>query len=680
VTTVAHLLRGLLPVLAASATVAVAALPATATVSAVSPVSAARRVSVTSPVSAASPSATRAGEWWLAALHLPATLRGAPAAGAGVTVAVLSTGVEANHPDLTGRVTAGPDYSQTGRKPGGQYWGDEGTAVASLIAGHGHGPGGAAGVTGVAPGARILSVQVTLEYDDPLFADAAVTRRLPAAIAAGIRYAVSHGAAVITLPLDPGTLGPGDSAAASGSTAEQAAIRLALTHGVLLVAPAGDNGAGSNAASYPAAYPGVIAVGATSGGGELAPFTAARSYVALTAPGAGHPLASPQPAGGTAGADSGGLTVAAPDGGYQSLASTDMSAALTAGVAALIRARYRWLTVPQVTQALERGVTGPGSGAGRPSGNGQGHGELDAAAALTAAAAIAAAHPAPAPGAPSPPASALPSAAPPAPVQSLAQSAVAQPAPRPARRADPGHLLRSLVTGLAVAAGALIICLIAAITLSRLRRRRRRAGQAAARSARGASHGRHARERPAAPPATTATTAPAESAQYLGYVGSRESGPLALPVGSAGFGAPGTAETPPAPASPSQPYAPAWSAENVQRPWPDEEAPWPPARPPGYQASPDSFLSAAPDDNPDGPLPPWDLPAGGFPGARSREDIPPWPVASTGPMYVWNPNAATGPLGVLGDDGPGTAGPGPGGAGSSDAGESGNGEDDGTAA
>ncbi len=54
---------------------------------------------------------------------------------------------------------------------------------------------------------------MTLEYDDPLNADAAITRRLPAAIAAGIRYAVSHGAAVIALPLDPGTLGPGDSLA-----------------------------------------------------------------------------------------------------------------------------------------------------------------------------------------------------------------------------------------------------------------------------------------------------------------------------------------------------------------------------------------------------------------------------------------------------------------------------------
>ena len=131
---------------------------------------------------------------------------------------------------------------------------------------------------------------MTLEYDDPLNSDAAVTRRLPAAIAAGIRYAVGHGATVIALPLDPGTLGSapaGDPAAAGGSAAERAAVSYALAHNVLLVAPAGDNGAGTDAVNYPAAYPGVIAVGATARNGQLAPFTSTRSYVALTAPGSG---------------------------------------------------------------------------------------------------------------------------------------------------------------------------------------------------------------------------------------------------------------------------------------------------------------------------------------------------------------------------------------------------------
>ena len=147
-----------------------------------------------------------------------------------MTIAVLSTGVEAAHQDLAGAVTAGPDYSRSGRKAGGPFWGSEGTAVASLIAGHGHGADGAAGITGIAPAARILSVRVTLEYDDPLNSDPAVTKRIPDAIAAGIRYAVGSGARVIALPLDPSTLGPtaaGDLAVTGGSPAERAAVSAA---------------------------------------------------------------------------------------------------------------------------------------------------------------------------------------------------------------------------------------------------------------------------------------------------------------------------------------------------------------------------------------------------------------------------------------------------------------------
>ena len=302
-----------------------------------------------------------AAEWWLPALDVAAAWRAAPAAGSGVTVAVLSTGVDGRHPDLAGTVTTGPDFAKTGRGPGQAYWADEGTAVAGLIAGHGHGAGGAEGITGIAPGARILSVQVTLEYNDPLDSDSAVTGRLPAAIAAGIRYAVAHGATVISLPLDPSAMGgAGGASAATGSQAERAAVEYAISRDVLLVAPAGDNGDGGDAVNYPAAYPGVLAVGATARDGELAPFTNTGSYVALTAPGAAGPAVA-MDSGATAGPPV-GLTVAAPGGRYQTLASTDMSAALTAGVAALIRGRYPWLTAAEVAQAIEDGATARGSG------------------------------------------------------------------------------------------------------------------------------------------------------------------------------------------------------------------------------------------------------------------------------------------------------------------------------
>ena len=280
--------------------------------------------------------AVRAQEWWLADLHV--TQVWPRTEGAGITVAVLGTGVAAGHPDLTGHVITGPDYTGSGRRAGGPFWGIGGTAAASVIAGHGHGAGDAAGITGVAPAANILSIRVSLEFNDPLNADPALTRRLPGAIASGITYAVDHGARVIDLPLDPGTFGPGGqgyTAAAGGSPAEQEAVAYALRRGAVLVAPAGDDAQGASLVNYPAAYTGVIAVGAVSRGGHLAPFSSTRSYVALTAPGADLVAAT-----------------ATPPGGYAPISSTSTASGIVAGVAALILARYPQLSAAQVTRAL----------------------------------------------------------------------------------------------------------------------------------------------------------------------------------------------------------------------------------------------------------------------------------------------------------------------------------------
>jgi hypothetical protein len=609
VTNVARLLRGLLPVLAASAAATAAALPAAAATQA---------------------AVTRTDEWWLSTLHVPAALRAAPEAGRGVTVAVLSTGVDAKQPDLAGSVTEGPDFSKTGRTQGGPYWGAEGTAVASLLAGHGHGPGGTEGITGVAPGAKILSVQVTLEYNDPLNSDAAVTRNLPAAIAAGIRYAVGHGATVIALPLDPATLeaAPSGDPAAGGSAAERSAVSFALAHNVVLVAPAGDNGAATDSVNYPAADPGVISAGATARSGQLSPFTNTGAYVTLTAPGSGAP--PDQAASGGLTADpAAGLMVAAADGGYEPLASSDMSAALTAGVATLIRSRYPWLTGPQVTQAIEHGVTPP-PGPAHAVPAGWGHGALDAGNALTAAAAIAAAHPAPAPAA-----QATAATAPPASPRTSHKAAAAP--------SDPGHLLRSLVVGLAVAAGALIACLVAAITLTRLRRRARAAKSGgvttAGRPARLPGRARHARGQQA----VGTTPVPARVVIW-------PSTP-ALPASEAS--APHVRALPAAGMTVSS-QAPATLGKHggaYRRQRPAGNPPWQPAAPPRDPASPPAMLPAQPAlESARPPLPPWEESPAEFATAPALDDVAPWPVSNTGPMYVWNP-AASGPMPVARDEG-----------------------------
>ena len=379
-------------------------------------------------------------EWWLADLHVRQAWQ--TTEGAGITVAVLSTGVAAGHPDLAGSVSTGPDFTGSGRTAGGAFWGTDGTEVAGVIAGHGHGTGGESGILGVAPTAKILSIRVNLEYNDPLNSDAAIARRLPAAIADGITYAVDHGARVIDLPLDPGTAGltgQGDSAAAGGSQAEQAAVAYALRKNVVLVAPAGDDALGRGLVNYPAAYPGVIAVGAVARDGQLAPFSSRHSYVSLTAPGVD-------------------LMAATPPDDYARISSTSTSSGIVAGVAALILSRFPHLTVAQVTQALTEGTTS-GTTTDRAGTPGTGHGTVDAARAVEEAAAITSA------GQPRRPA--RPAARPHKPERLAATTA----ADRTSAGTLAGSLVRYVVAGLC----GLIVLLVVLILLMRSRRERGRA-------------------------------------------------------------------------------------------------------------------------------------------------------------------------------------------------------------
>ncbi|MCC5577378.1 S8 family serine peptidase [Microtetraspora sp. AC03309] len=285
--------------------------------------------------------AVRARQWPLQALDVRKAWR--TTRGAGVTVAVLDTGVDDRHPDLMGAVVRGPDLTGATTGPGGSCgtWtsttrrtphapsGKHGTAMAALIAGRGHGPNDTHGILGVAPEARILSIKVTLDDDDLLGAGNTICRD---AVARGIRYAVDHGAQVISMSLG------GGSGSYQGSAAEERAVRYALSRQVVLIASSGNDGAGANRRNYPAAYPGVIAVGAVDRALRPASFSNRQDYLSLVAP---------------------GTEIVSAEGrrSYVMADGTSSAAALVAGVAALVRSRYPDLSARQVRRALQRGTT-----------------------------------------------------------------------------------------------------------------------------------------------------------------------------------------------------------------------------------------------------------------------------------------------------------------------------------
>lgn len=293
----------------------------------------------------------RAKQWQLGTLRLHDAWR--VTQGENVLVAVLDTGVRGDHQDLRGSVVHGPDLTGAGRAGG--VWGHHGTAMASLIAGHGHGKGKAGGVLGVAPAAKVLSVRVTLENSDPRRAK----RRAGGhdALARGIRYAVDRGAQVISMSLG------GGSGSWEGSAAEEEAVQYAVAHGAVLVASSGNDGESTNRKNFPAAYPGVIAVGAVDRNFRLAGFSNRQDYLSVVAPGVDIVSAN------------GARRYVVGDG-------TSSAAAMVAGIATLIRSAYPDLSPYHVRRAIELGTRK------RPRGGystGYGHGVADAALALRVA-------------------------------------------------------------------------------------------------------------------------------------------------------------------------------------------------------------------------------------------------------------------------------------------------------
>jgi type VII secretion-associated serine protease mycosin len=228
--------------------------------------------------------------------------------------------VDADHPQLRARgaVLRGEDFHLVGDLPGDFDCDSHGTAVASIIAAR---PVAGVGFAGLAPGATILPVRVS----DRGYTDTGGVAMIdPAVLARGIWYAADNGAKVINLSL----------AGAGDDSLIRDAVAHAVEQDVLVVAAAGNGQQGDTPQrSYPAAYPGVLGVGAVDEAGVRLPGSQIGPHVDLVAPG-------------------GEVLAATRAGGHQYWQGTSFAAPFVAATAALVRSAWPRLSAAEVAARI----------------------------------------------------------------------------------------------------------------------------------------------------------------------------------------------------------------------------------------------------------------------------------------------------------------------------------------
>lgn len=273
-----------------------------------------------------------AGQWYARALNLTAAHR--LSVGTGVLVAVVDSGADATHVELKGHVVPGADFSDGGALSIGDGRVDKdghGTQMASLIVGGGK-------IAGVAPGAKIMPVR-----------DHVSEVGSAASVATAIRWATQNGAKIISV-----SLGTGDDPRLSQ------AVDAALEKGIVVVAAAGNTDRDSTV-QYPAAYPGVVAACGTNAKGEHSSVSVGGPELVLCAP-------------------SDNLSSAYPGGRYALGTGTSESTAIIAGAAALVWAKFPYLSGSDVVHRL----VATASDKGPPGRDDQyGYGLVDIVGALT---------------------------------------------------------------------------------------------------------------------------------------------------------------------------------------------------------------------------------------------------------------------------------------------------------
>lgn len=253
--------------------------------------------------------------------------------GAGVTIAVLDTGVDASHPDLSARMV-----------PGWNFY--DNNANTSDVHGHGTGVAGAAaatlnngtGVASIAGSARIMPVRI---------ADANAWATW-SRVAQGLTWAADQGVRVANISYN---------GVAASSSVRSAAQYMQGKGGVVVVA-AGNNSKDEGISPTTTMIP----VSATDSADLLTSFSSWGDFVAMSAPGIG-------------------IWTTVRGGSYQTWNGTSLASPVVAGVVALMMARNPSLSGAQVEQALFASSVDLGNAGRDPV---YGHGRVNAAAAVAA--------------------------------------------------------------------------------------------------------------------------------------------------------------------------------------------------------------------------------------------------------------------------------------------------------
>ncbi len=268
--------------------------------------------------------------------------------GEGVVIAILDSGVDATHPDLSGVVIGGTDVSGRGSSTGTEPLGPQGrthaTMVASLAAGRGSSPGN--GVIGAAPAASILSISLAFGAGERSGDDQ---------IAEGVMWAVDNGADIISLSLTRNQI--------SWPESWDEAFLHAEENDVVVIAAAGNRGSGTEQVAAPATMPGVLAVGGVTRSGRASTGASTEGItIGVMAP-------------------SENLVGAVPGGGHSSWQGTSGATPIVAGIAALVRAAHPELDAAGVVNRIISTARPVTSVVPDPD---YGYGIVDAAAAVSA--------------------------------------------------------------------------------------------------------------------------------------------------------------------------------------------------------------------------------------------------------------------------------------------------------